>query len=97
MKRPICVGLTQRTDLVCEVTEILDMTITDIMAVIMTELLNYDPSLEIKERKLQRSYFQDNVPQRVLANENKYEEMKRIYDAQTGLFLNRMNAFQHFL
>lgn len=47
------------------------MTITDIMALIMIELLNYDPSLEIKERTLQRSYFQDNVPEDVLANENK--------------------------
>lgn len=83
-------GLTPRTDLVCEAKEISDTTTTDIMALIMTELPNYDPSSEIKERKLQRSYFQDNVPQRVLANENKYEEMKRIYDVQTGLFLNRM-------
>lgn len=64
-------GLIQRTDLVCEVTEIADMTITDIMALIMIELLNYELSLQIKERKLQGSYFQDNVPERVLANENK--------------------------
>lgn len=96
MRRPICVGLTPRTDLVCEAMEISGTTTTDVMALIMTELPNYDPSSEIKERKLQRSYFQDNVPQRVLANENKYEEMKRISDVETGLFLN-MNAFQHFL
>lgn len=83
-------GLIQRTDLVCEVIEIADMTITDIMALIMIELLNYELSLQIKERKLQGSYFQDNVPEHVLANENKEEEMKRIYDVQTGLFLNRM-------
>lgn len=61
----------QRTDLVCEVTKISGMTITDIMALIMTELLNYDPNLEIKERKLQRSYFQDNASEHVLANKNK--------------------------
>lgn len=60
------------------------------MALIMTELLNYDLSLEIKERKLQGSYFKDNVPEHVLANENKEEETKRIYDVQTGLFLHRM-------
>lgn len=47
------------------------MTITDIMALIMIELLNNDLSLEIKERKLQGSYFQDNVPEHVFANENK--------------------------
>lgn len=62
---------TRRADLVCEVTEILDMSITDIMALIMIELLNYDPNLEIKERKLQRFYCRDNVPEHVLANENK--------------------------
>lgn len=83
-------GLTQRTGFVCEVTDISGMTITDIMALIMIELLNYDPSLEIKERTLQRSYFQDNVPEDVLANENKQVEMKRMYDVQMGLFLNRM-------
>lgn len=82
---------TRRADLVCEATEILDMPITDIMALIIIELLNYDPNLEIKERKLQRFYCQDNVPEYVLANENKKEEMKTIYDAQTGLFLNRMS------
>jgi len=47
------------------------MAITDIMGLIMIELLNYDLNLEIKERKLQGSYFQDNVPEHVLANENK--------------------------
>lgn len=47
------------------------MAITDVMGLIMIELLNYDLSLEIKERKLQGSYFQDNVPEHVLANENK--------------------------
>lgn len=67
----IHLGGTRRADLVCEVTEILDMPITDIMALIMIELLNYDPDLEIKERKLQRFYCQDNVPEHVLANENK--------------------------
>ena len=47
------------------------MAITDLMGLIMIELLNYDLNLEIKERKLQGSYFQDNVPEHVLANENK--------------------------
>lgn len=90
MRRLICGGLIQRTALVCRVTEISDIAITDIMALIITQLLNYNLSSEIKERKLQRSYFQDNAPEHVLANENKLEEMKRIYDVQTGLFLNRM-------
>ena len=66
------------------------MTTTDVTPLIMPVSLNYDLSLEIKERKLQGSYFQDNVPEHVLANENKQEEMKRIYDVQTGLFLHRV-------
>lgn len=41
------------------------------MALIMIELLNYDLNLEIKERKWQGSYFQDNVPEHVLANKDK--------------------------
>lgn len=71
MRRAVSVGLMHRTGFVCEVTKISGVTITDIMALIMIELLNYDPSLEIKERMLQRSYFQDNVPEDILANENK--------------------------
>lgn len=47
MRWPMWVELTQRTD-VREVVEISDMTITDTMVLIMIELLNYDPNLEIK-------------------------------------------------
>lgn len=51
-------------------SEILDVTITDTMGLIIIQLLNYDLSSEIKE-EVQGSYFQDNVPEHVLANVNK--------------------------
>jgi hypothetical protein len=46
-------------------SQISGMAITDIIALIITQLLNYNP------RKWQRFYFQENVPENVLANENK--------------------------
>lgn len=44
------------------------------MTLIIIQSLNYDLNLEIKEKKFKESYFQDNLSEYVLANENKKKQ-----------------------
>lgn len=75
MRRLVCTELTQRTDLIQRVTAFgyghhrHNSSDNNTVAKLQSEL-------EIKERKSQRFYFQENVPERVLANEKKQEETR---------------------
>lgn len=71
-------GLILRNDLVCEVTEMMVHGYHRHNGSDKDRAVKLWSELGIKERKLQGSYFQDNVPEHVLADENKLEEMKRL-------------------
>lgn len=69
------------------------MAITDIMTLIIIQSLNYDLNLEIKEKKLKESYFQDNLSEYVLANENKKKQRHYMIYRQDYFEIECLSAF----